>query len=76
VGVVVQEVGSPVKKEAAAVAAAEMMMVVVGKLAAAVHQTQTLRRLAESQNCQYCQVYYLVQFQKQQLEYINTEHMR
>jgi len=44
------------------------MVVVIGSLAAAVHQAQIRKRLAESLNCQCCQVYFLVQFQKQELQ--------
>jgi hypothetical protein len=56
--------------------AAMMMGVVTGSLAAAAHQVQNQKRLAESLYCQCCQVYYLVQFQKQDLQYISTPHMR
>jgi hypothetical protein len=53
-----------------------MMVVVTGSLAAAAHQAQIRKRLAESLNCQCCQVYYLVQFQKQELQHISAQHMR
>jgi hypothetical protein len=59
------------------VVAETMTGVVIGNLvAAAAHQTQTRKRLAESLNYQCCQVYYLVQFQKQELQYISIPHMR
>jgi hypothetical protein len=53
-----------------------MKVVVTGSWAAAARQAQIQKTLAESLYCQCCQVYYLVQFQKQELQYISTPHMR
>jgi Pyruvate/2-oxoacid:ferredoxin oxidoreductase delta subunit len=74
VGVAVQKVDSPVNLEAVAVEVAETMTAAVTESLAAAHQTQTQKRPAESLNCQCCQVYCPVQFQKQELQY--TQHMR